>query len=68
MMTPHFLSLAFVIGRSDLICVLPERLARQVSYALPVKLFELPVEVPPMRCDIIGRCALIAQQDMGWFS
>lgn len=47
--SPHFLLAATLVAETDLVLVLPMRAARGLVRRLPLSLFELPVELPPVQ-------------------
>jgi DNA-binding transcriptional LysR family regulator len=63
----HFLALPFVIGSSDMICVMPCRAAMQMAETAELTLFPLPVKVDPYTSYIVLPQQLAAQPDMAWF-
>jgi DNA-binding transcriptional LysR family regulator len=46
---PHFASVAFMVGASDLIATVPERLALEFSKVLKLQVLPAPVAIPPFR-------------------
>lgn len=44
---PTFLGVPFVVGQTDLIAILPERVARQFTALAPIRLFEPPMQMEP---------------------
>lgn len=44
---PSFLGVAPILGASDFIATVPERLAQHAAQASPVKIFPLPLQIPP---------------------
>ena len=53
MRLPHFLVAPAVVARSDMIAMLPRRLAQYAAQSTPVALVELPVDVPPFTLSMI---------------
>jgi DNA-binding transcriptional LysR family regulator len=52
--TPSFLALPLIVETTDLVGVLPERLALRLSAATPLNAFELPIDVEPMTCSMLA--------------
>ncbi|HEY4542948.1 MAG TPA: LysR family transcriptional regulator [Noviherbaspirillum sp.] len=44
---PTFLGVPFVVAQTDLIAILPERVARQFTTLAPIRLFEPPMQMEP---------------------
>jgi DNA-binding transcriptional LysR family regulator len=65
--TPNFLALPFLVENSDLIGVLPERLALRMMATTPLTIFNLPVRVEPMSCSVLVLKANLEQPEIRWF-
>ena len=65
--TPNFLALPFLVENSDLIGVLPERLALRMTATTSVTVFDLPVRVEPMSCSVLVLKANLDQPEIKWF-
>lgn len=48
-LVPHFASVGFMVGASDLIATVPERLAGQFSRNLKLQVLPAPLAIPPFR-------------------
>ena len=48
-LVPHFASVAFMVGASDLIATVPERLALEFNKKLNLQVLPVPVAIPPFR-------------------
>jgi DNA-binding transcriptional LysR family regulator len=48
-LVPHFASVGFMVGASDLIATVPERLALQLNQNLKLQVLPVPVSIPPFR-------------------
>ena len=64
--TPTFLALPFVVETTDVIGVLPERLATRLAGATSLSLFELPLTVAPVTCSHLALAPLAGQDEMRW--
>lgn len=62
---PNFLALPLVIEHTDIIGVLPARLA---SRAAGLTAFELPLEIDPVTCNLLAPAPLMAQPAMRWLT
>ena len=65
---PNFLSLPYVVEASDVIGVLPERLALRAAENRPLTLFDLPIDVEPVTCSMLVLAPLVAQPEIQWFT
>jgi DNA-binding transcriptional LysR family regulator len=63
---PSFLVLPYVIGKADIVGILPERLALPAMQTFPLVIFDLPIEVDPITCDLLMLDALSNQAEMKW--
>ncbi len=63
---PTFQTLPYVVESSDVIGVLPERLARRIARHLEI--FELPVEVGTVTCSMLVPAPLAGLPEMKWFT
>ena len=52
--TPNYLQAAHIAAGSELLAVLPTRLARYFAGLLPLQLFELPFELGPFHLDVVS--------------
>jgi DNA-binding transcriptional LysR family regulator len=48
-LVPHFASVGFIVGASDLIATVPERLALQLNKNLKLQVLPVPFSIPPFR-------------------
>lgn len=46
---PHFLAAPHIVAQTDLVLTMAERIAASFATVLPLKLLELPFELPPVR-------------------
>jgi DNA-binding transcriptional LysR family regulator len=44
---PHFLGAPFIVGATDLVAVMAERVARRLAETADISVHRLPIEVPP---------------------
>ena len=51
--TPHFTSIPFLVAETDFIATVPERLARRFSGPLNLKIYPVPIEIPPLRLTLL---------------
>ena len=63
---PNFLAVPLIVEGSDLIGVLPARLVRQLGRRFAVTMFELPVAVEPITCNLLTLAPLADQAEMRW--
>ncbi|QKE64263.1 LysR family transcriptional regulator [Aquipseudomonas campi] len=52
--TPNYLQAAHIVASSELVAVLPVRLARYFAELLPLQLHELPFDLGPFHLDIVS--------------
>lgn len=52
--TPNYLQAAHIAAGSELVAVLPTRLARYFAGLLPLELFDLPFELGPFHLDVVS--------------
>lgn len=52
--TPNYLQAAHIVASSELVAVLPVRLARYFAQLLPLQLHELPFDLGPFHLDIVS--------------
>lgn len=52
--TPNYLQAAHIVASSDLVAVLPKRLARYFTALLPLQVHELPFDLGPFHLDIVS--------------
>jgi DNA-binding transcriptional LysR family regulator len=64
--TPSFLALPWIVETTDLVGVLPERLALRLSAGAPLTAFELPIDVEPMTCSMLALAPIAKQPEMRW--
>jgi DNA-binding transcriptional LysR family regulator len=64
--TPSFLALPSIVETTDLVGVLPERLALRLRAAAALTAFELPIEIAPMTCSMLALAPIARQPDMLW--
>lgn len=65
---PNFLALPLVIECTDIIGVLPERLASRAATTAALTLFELPIDTPPFTCSMLALAPLMDQPTMRWMT
>ena len=65
--TPSFLAVPFLVENSDLIGVLPERLALLMKATTSLTVFDLPVTAEPMSCSALVLTANLDQPETKWF-
>ncbi len=63
---PNFLSVPLIVEGSDLVGVLPERLARRLCTPFAVAMFDLPIVVEPISCSLLTLAPLADQAEMRW--
>jgi DNA-binding transcriptional LysR family regulator len=63
---PNFLALPFIIEKADIIGVLPERLASRAAESASLALFDLPITVDPVTCNMLTLAPLNEQAEMRW--
>ncbi len=68
MTTPNFLSVPLIVEASDLIGVLPERLALRLQTLHAIDVFDLPVNVPPVSCNLLSPAPLASGDEMRWLT
>ena len=44
---PHFLAAPFIVGATDVVAVMAERVARRLAEAAGVSIYRMPVLIPP---------------------
>lgn len=65
---PYALSVPVVLASSDLVGVVPERLGASLSVSLPVVMFELPIVLGTMTCDLLVPTSLAATPEARWLT
>lgn len=60
--TPNYLQAAHIAAGSELVAVLPTRLARYFAGLLPLQLFDLPFELGPFHLEVV--CLELRQRDV----
>lgn len=72
MTVPNFLALAPVIGTSDMLGVLPERLALRAAsgapMSAPMTVFDLPLALEPITCNMLVLAPLAGQPALAWLT
>ena len=63
---PNFLALPFIIEKADIIGVLPERLALRTAETASITLFQLPIKVDPVECNVLALAPLMKQAEIQW--
>lgn len=63
---PSFLALPFIVENTDLLGVLPERLAAHATKGMALTIFELPFEAEPTTCSMAALEALMGRPEMQW--
>lgn len=66
MTVPSALSVAPVVANSDLVGVMPTRLADSLSGLFQLAMFELPVAINAVTCDLLMPAALTATPEARW--
>ena len=66
MTVPNVLSVPLIVAQSDLVGVIPERLASSMSRPLQLNVFELPVTIDSMTCDLLMPIASAATPEARW--
>ncbi len=65
---PNFHALPYAVEKSDVIGVLPERLASRFAADRAVQTFDLPVEVAAVTCSVLVPAPLAAQPEIAWLT
>ena len=65
---PNFLTLPYVVEQSDLIGVLPERLALRAAQNRSLTLFDLPIDVDAVTCSLFVPAPLAATAEIAWLT
>lgn len=63
----HFLALPFVVASSDMIGLIPKRVAARLGVASALEMFPLPVSLEPFTIYMLTLDQLSEQQDLVWF-
>ncbi|HTE47170.1 MAG TPA: LysR substrate-binding domain-containing protein [Gemmatimonadaceae bacterium] len=63
---PSFLALPLIIERTDVVGILPERLALHVSRGAGLTFFDLPMTMKPVTCSVLTSAPLAEQSEMKW--
>lgn len=63
---PNFLALPYVVERVDVIGVLPERLALRSAQTSSLTLFDLPIDVDRVTCNMLALTPLVEQPEIQW--
>jgi DNA-binding transcriptional LysR family regulator len=64
----HFLALPFVIGGTDMVGVLAERVAVRMAGTASLSLFPLPIDMPRWTVHLLRSRQLGAQPEIAWLS
>ena len=64
--TPHVLAAIAAVAGGGLLMTMPERLARRLVDLYPVRLFELPFEMPPLQLTLAWHPRSHADAAQGW--
>jgi DNA-binding transcriptional LysR family regulator len=64
--TPHVLAAAATTARAGLLLTSPERLARSLIHVFPLKLLELPFDLPELRLTLAWHSRNHADAAQGW--
>ena len=64
--TPHVLAAAAAVAGGGLVMTMPERLARRLVGLYPLRLFELPFELPPLHLTLAWHGRSDADAAQGW--
>lgn len=65
---PNFHALPYAVEHSDVIGVLPERLALRITQHRSVDLFELPIDVGAVKCSMLVLKPMTEQREIPWFT
>lgn len=66
--SPTFLALPYMVANTELIGVLPERLARMANPGTPLTLFELPFDMQPMTCNLLALAPMMDTAETRWMA
>jgi DNA-binding transcriptional LysR family regulator len=64
---PHYLTIPRIVAKSNLLGVVPERLARREARALRLKIFEPPVALPDVSIVMAWHERLQFDRAHSWF-
>ncbi len=64
---PHFLSVPFVVARSNLIATGPEVVARKMSASLPLQVLKCPLTVPRLPISLVWHSRTQESSSHKWF-
>jgi DNA-binding transcriptional LysR family regulator len=53
LVVPHLMTVPFLAARSEMIGLVPERLAQALSSVLGLRMFEIPVKLPPLTMSLV---------------
>lgn len=63
---PHFLAAPFIIGATDLVALLSERVARQLAGAAGLAVHESPIAIPPWTIGLAYLPGAVADPAIDW--
>ena len=67
LIVPHLVSVPFLTARSDMLGIVPLRLARALSPLLGLRILELPLDLPPLSMSIVWHERHQNHQAHRWF-
>jgi DNA-binding transcriptional LysR family regulator len=53
LVVPHLLTVPFLAARSEMLGIVPLRLARALSSSLELRIIELPLKIPPLTMSLV---------------
>jgi DNA-binding transcriptional LysR family regulator len=65
---PNFLTLPYVVENSDVIGVLPERVAQRAAGHHPLAVFELPIDIGAVTCSMLVPTSVAVLPQTQWFA
>ena len=65
---PNLHALPYVVEESDIIGVLPGRLALRIAQNRSLGLFDLPIDVEAVTCSMLVLAPLVEQPEITWFT
>lgn len=65
---PNFLALPYMIEKTDIIGVLPERLALRTAETSRLALFDLPIDVDRVTCSMLVLTPLMEKPEIKWLT
>jgi hypothetical protein len=66
MTVPHVLTVPLIVGNTDLVSLIAERIARRYASALSLMLFEPPISLPEFTIDVLTSAARSADPALAW--